>query len=336
MAILWADGFEDWTSVTGEYETVDGTPTVVAQGRRSGKAMQLGANAVQKTLPSALTEVFASIALQPTSSTTGDVISFNSASTIQIIIAGAADGSLGAYRGATLLGSTPGGSISAGSYTHIQVRVVISDTVGVVQIRLNGSTSPSLNLTGIDTNNGAAAVSVDSVKLGRRPAGASRAGYYDDFVIWDTSGSIANTWIGDTRVDSYFPNANGDSSQFVGSDGNSTDNYLLVDAAAPNGTDYVQSDVVSNKDLYQFGNLSHTPSSIFGVLATAAALKDDAGTRDVRLLVKTGTTEVEGATTALSTSRARITHLFETDPTTSAAWTKSGIDGAQFGIKVQA
>ena len=342
MAILWADGFDDWTSTTGEYGTISGTLAPSAgNGRRSGAALLINNNGdyIQRALDSALTELFVSFAFRPTNTTAADVLSLFSATTAQITVRVLADGSIEVRRGTstgTVLGTSAAGLVGSGAFTHFQVRAVISDTVGVVQIRLNGSSSPAINLTSQDTNNGAAAVSVNNVRIGTSSTG-SKVGYYDDLVIWDTTGSIANTWIGDTRVDSYFPNANGDSSQFVGSDGNSTDNYLLVDAAAPNGTDYVQSSTVGDKDLYGFGNMSHTPSSIYGVVVTASALKDDAGSRSIRLLAKSSSSEANsGADIALSTSRTRAIGVFETNPATSAAWTKSGVDGAQFGITVAA
>lgn len=342
MTVEFADGFEDWTSISGEYQNVIGSPTVSAGvGRRGGSALVLnGAMAVGRSLVTPRTEIFASIALYPTDSGSASTIfmGFYSGATAQISLVLNASNTIEVRRGAesgTLLGSSSAGAMPTAQYSHAIVRVVVSDTVGVVQIRLNGSDTPAVNLTGVDTNNGAAAVSVSEIRLGARAGGAARVGRYDDFVINNTDGSIANSWIGDTRVDSYFQNSNGDSSQFVGSDGNSTDNYQLVGGAAPNGTDYVQSSTVNDEDLYGFQDMIHTPTTIFGVLVAASALKDDAGSRSFRTLAKSGGTKVDnGADFVLSTSRTRYLGAFETDPNTSVAWTKSGLSAAQFGEKV--
>ena len=65
------------------------------------------------------------------------------------------------------------------------------------------------------------------------PNGATTANYdYDDLYICDGTtvpGEPVNDFLGDVRVDTLYPNGNGNSSQWVGQDANSTDNYLNVD-----------------------------------------------------------------------------------------------------------
>ncbi len=342
MSVIWADGFEDYdygagstaVVIAGEYDLSAGASSdITSNGRRGGNCITLNNSTgyFQKSLPAALTEVFTAFAFYRAGAGGGSVCNMYSAATLQVSITVNSDGSVSVSRNVTVLATSAAGLVPQNAFTQFQVRAVISDTVGVIQVRLNGSGSNAVSVTGADTNNGAAAVSVNGIQF-KAYAVNDR---FDDVVIWDTAGSTANTWLGDVRVDSYFPNANGDSSQFVGSDGNSTDNYLLVDGASPNGTDYVQSSTVNDKDLYGFTNLSHTPSSIFGVLVAPSALKDDAGSRSIRMLAKSGGTEVDsGADVNLSTTRTRYLGLFETDPNTSAAWTKAGLDAAQFGVKV--
>jgi hypothetical protein len=55
---------------------------------------------------------------------------------------------------------------------------------------------------------------------------------------------------------------------------------------------------------------------------------------DVSQNIKTGGTEYPGsADTIVSTSYVTITRLEEDDPDTSVAWTVSGVNGAQFGVR---
>lgn len=334
MAIIWADGFDDWTSATGEYSSSNNITISAGQGRRSTDAMLIDGSQdhAQKDLPSSLSELYAAMAVKCTDAQAGTLITFASGATEQVRISANADGSIEAFRGSTSLGASSPGLFAQGVYFHIQIRVVIHDSAGVVQVRIDGSASESLSLTGADTNDAGGGV-CSAVRIGSISGRGSRDAYIDDFVIWDTTGSVANAWLGDVRVDTLFPSGNGDSSQFVGSDSNSTDNYLLVDGAAPNTTDYVQSDVDTNKDLYAMGNLTHAPASIFGVVATASALKDDAGTAAIALRCKSGATETAGSDQALSTSRARYVTVYETDPDTAAAWTVGGVDAAQIGVE---
>lgn len=334
MAIIWTDGFDDYTSLTGEFSAFVGMSIAASQGRRSGSGAlfcsSFNAYAAMN-LDAVYTELYLSFAFRPTELSTSGIIGLLNAGVGSVALRLNADGSISAMRGTfsgTLLGTSAPGLVLANVYTHVQLRVVFSATVGVVQMRVNGSITNAINLTGQNTNAGADRVSFLT-------GSSSNTMYWDDVVVCNTAGTIANSWPGDVRVDTYFPNASGDLSQMVGSDGNSTDNHLLVDAAAPNGTDYVQTDVLNNEDLYNVADITHTPTTIYGVMVTASARKDDAGTRAIRLHAKSGAVDQQSPSDiALGTTRARVMALYETDPNTGAPWTKSGFNAAQFGFRV--
>lgn len=356
MSLLWADGFDDYDydaaastgAVAGEYETYSDSGsgatndiTVDVVGRRGSGALKIGGTSsgsyAQKSLAAALTEIYVAMAVSPAASVATTLFSFFSGATCQVSVLTTAAGALEVRRGTatgTVIGTSASGLIPTGAFTQIQMRLTISDTTGVVQIRLNGSTSYALNLSAQDTNNGAAAVSVDSVRLGYTGASAmTTVTTYDDFVIWDTTGSVMNTWVGDVRVDSYAPNGEGDTQNFTTSTGST--HYTLVDEASPDATDYVQSATLNDKELFAFADMTHTPTNIYGVVPTVAALKDDAGNRSIKLLAKSGGTEALSASDiALSTTRTRCIGVMETDPNTAAAWTKTAFNAAQFGVKV--
>src|SRR5688572_2169742 len=76
--------------------------------------------------------------------------------------------------------------------------------------------------------------------------------YVDDLAVNDTTGSFQNSWCGEGKVIALRPNGDGDNSQWTGSDGNSTDNYLLVDETPPDSADYVQSNTNNQIDDYNF------------------------------------------------------------------------------------
>lgn len=129
--------------------------------------------------------------------------------------------------------------------------------------------------------------------------------------------------------------ADGATTNFTPSTG--TNHAALVDESPPNDdTDYNQSSNVGDLDLYEITDMAHTPASIFGVQINLNAKKDDAGTRSIAGVVRSGGTNYEGGAQALSTSYAYYLDVRETDPDTSAPWTKTGVDNAQFGIKVTA
>jgi hypothetical protein len=352
MALIWADGFDDYdydaaaptASFAGEYESFGdlGSSFDIVTGGRRGNCLSInqgsGSNLyIQKNFP-ALSEVFVALATLNTSVLSGGtVLALRMGATVQVCFTISTTGILSAYRGTWTSGTYLGSStvpIPLSTWAQLQFRVVISDTVGVIQVRRDGDTAYIINLTGIDTNNGASSAQVDSVALGGSMGiSEGRVSLYDDFVIWDTTGSVMNTWAGDLRVDSILPNAEGDTQNFATSTG--TAHFSLVNAASPVATSYTQGGSVGNVELFNFADISHTPSAIYGVMATAAALKDDAGARSVRMSAKSSSTLVDSGTDiSLSTSRTRIRAVFETDPATSAAWTKTGLNAAQFGVKV--
>jgi hypothetical protein len=338
MAILWADGFDDWNTTSGgngEYDLFSMSTINATQGRRGGGCFFTNSSSyyLHKQFPVSYSELFVSCAFAVVLAGTlpANVVRFCSGTTAQVSIRVNMDGSISACRGTesgTVLGTSAPGLVVSNVYAHYQMRVVFSTTGGIIQVRLNGSPNYVLDLSGQNTTG-------PNANAVRFTSALSTDSWYDDLVINDTSGTVANSWLGDVRVDTYFPNANGDLSQMVGSDGNSTNNYQLVGVAAPVAANYTQSATVGAEDLYGITDMVHTPSAILGVLATAAAKKDDAGARTVKLRARSGSANAESESDiVLGTSRQRITSLFEVDPATGAPWTKAGLNAAQFGFKI--
>lgn len=113
-------------------------------------------------------------------------------------------------------------------------------------------------------------------------------------------------------------------------------NWMAVsELYADNDSSYVVDSTPGDIDLYQFGTISSPGGNPHGVQITAIADKDDAGTRSIRLLAKSGVTTVDnGADLPLTqNSYQAFQAIFETDPNTSAQWTAAGINAARFGEK---
>lgn len=162
---------------------------------------------------------------------------------------------------------------------------------------------------------------------------------FDEIAVNDTSGSYQNTWCGDGYIILLKPNGNGSSSQMTGSDGNSTDNYLLVDDVPHNSdTDYVAGDAAGEKDLYAFENMPTLVGDEAPILVyqTVIARRTNAGQVSYfRAVMKSGATEVESGDLALATTYKNFTNLNiqYVDPDTGSAWTVSGINNLEAGAK---
>jgi len=335
MTILVADGFEDGD--LSEYlGSTSGSMLVAGSGRNGGRAYSPSAvpSAYLSFPVPATATLFTHVALSRGAKAGIFLVFRGGTSAINVSIGVGSDGSVIVYRGtSTIIAQSVGGIVPAG-HTSFQVKVVISDTVGSVEVRLNGSTTPVVNLTNADTKDSSTAPTVNEVRLGLG-AGAGLFGsdvFFDDLVIWDTTGTVNNTWLGDLRVDSYMPNGDGDTVTMTPSTG--TTHYTLVDEVPASTTDYVTGYAVGEKDLFFMGNMTHTPSTVHAVVPVAHMLKTDAGPRETTLVVKSGGIEYDGPSIALGTTAVKYGRIVERDPTGDVPWTKSSVDAVQVGVKV--
>jgi hypothetical protein len=173
----------------------------------------------------------------------------------------------------------------------------------------------------------------------------------DDLAINDAAGSHENTWCGEGEVIVLRPNGNGDNSQWAGSDGNSTDNYLLVDETPPDSADYVQSNTSGQIDDYA---LEATPAAmasddIINVVHVGVyAAVDDITSADPNIVLRikasaSGTVE-ESATLDCNSATYRAPApfpanenyqltLYDLPGGSTTPWTKADLDSAQVGIR---
>ena len=265
-----------------------------------------------------------------------NILSFLDGVTTQIALRQSSDGlgKLILYRGdgTTQLDITGNNAFSVDVWCYIEMKVTFDGTSGSVEVRLNGS--EILSFSGDTTQSANNYANVIKIAGYRTQSGAVE---FDDFYLCNGSGGVNDDFLGDVRVDCLHPNGNGNTSQLVGNDGNSTDNYLLVDeTTSPNSdTDYVQSATVDEKDTYAFDNLVPTTGTVFGVQINAWARKTDAGARGIKSVARHSATEEDSAASTLSTTYSYHRDIRETKPG-GGTWTISDVNGAEFGVKVAA
>jgi hypothetical protein len=161
----------------------------------------------------------------------------------------------------------------------------------------------------------------------------------DDIAVNDTTGTQDNSWCGDGHIIALVPNANGDRSEFIGSDGNSVDNYLLVDEFPVNlsgGTgDYVESLTPGAADLYQVGNPVLKSGDVIQRVWVYAQMREQSADGDtVQLGGKSNGVEFWGDPIALGVSfRPYNSEEYLVNPGTGSAWTQQNITDLQIGVK---
>lgn len=350
MTLVHFDGFDDWSTFgDGGYYSI-GTSILTlqaGQGRGGTAAVHINTfNArVHRTIPAALEHatIVQGYAFRPVGDNGNAIMTFRSDSgaTQHVYLHMVrATGALQVRRGdGTILATSA--SINKyirplGYWYYIELKVVLGDAPnGVVELRVNGEVWASAS--SIDTKNGGTKTVFDTVGWadGEVEGSSQHQWYVEDYYVLNGAGSAPyNNFLGDVRVETVYPNGNGSSSQFVGSDGNSTDNYLLVDeAGSPSMTDYVQSSVVGERDAYTMGDLATGSGIVYGVMPTLHG-NVDTGSRGIKTVLKSGTTVALGPEKTLITTTAQHSDIYEVNPDTSSAWSISEVNGIEAGVEV--
>ena len=335
MSLLLIESFEALNDIADKY-VIENTGVKLENAivRTGSQSLECGANDYCKfPIPASATGVIG-FGFYIGGATTQSYIAFFGDSTLEQVSV-ELDGSnrLTVERGATLLATSEKALLFGKGY-FIEIKWSIANSIGADSfvVRVNGETWITLDAA-TDTQ-ARASNNMDLIQL----EGAVGTCYFDDLYILDLTGPApTNDFLGDCRVVCLDPDGNGTTSDFVGSDSNSVDNYLHVDETAPDDdTSYVESSTVNHEDLYTFDNLAVTPDTIFGVQTQAVVKKDDAGARTGKLLARVGGTTYEGA--AFSPSEGaylNVTEIWELNPDDSAAWEEADVNGAEFGIKVE-
>lgn len=240
----------------------------------------------------------------------------------------ASDTQLGVTAAGVLVAA--GTSGTGADYKMVELEVVFHASAG--EIRLKVADVEVLHVTGLNTApSGVAQANRVRVHL------STSSDYIDDFYVNDDSGSSPeNTFMGEGFVvESMIGNGNGNSSQWVGSDGNSTDNYLLVDDSGNDDTDYVKSGTLNDLDTYAMSNLSNATGTVIRVSHMFIARKDDVAARTLASTLRTnGTDYVSGTNKTMAGTYALFLDERTINPDTSLRFTISEINAIEYGTKV--
>ena len=331
MAIVFIDGFDHYgatSHISRKWNTVSGSGISLITGRfGTGNALKTGTNS--STLALGLTSgatFYVGVAYQNISGDPATILSFKDGTTVQCGLAITSGGFLYAYRSstATVLGYAST-SIKMMQWNYIEIKVTISDAAGAFEVRLNGNTSPIINLSSVDTK-ATANASANSFELAQ---GSNVDVAYDDIYVSDSA------FLGDVRVQTLLPNANGTYSQLTRTGGGSN-NYEAVDDTTPDDdiTYVSETSGAAKKDAYNYPATSGTIATVHTVQTNILARKTDAGAVQIRPFIKSGVTESTGTSVTPSTSFTYLLERFVNDPNTGSAWTQANLNAAEFGVEV--
>lgn len=340
MSLILLEGFDDgFAAYTKRFNGVSGSSEGPGRHGATARNLRGSGDFHDWTIPPALQHatVIVGFALNKPNAnakTAVLVLMGDAGATTHLVVGYTGTGQITVSRGGAVLGSTDDGVLTQSVWHYLEVSATLSDTVGAVKMRLDGVTPPGwADLTNVDTRNGGTGAVFTDVR--QQGAGGTTDMYVDDVYVCNGAGTKNNDLLGDTAVYTLLPDGNGTYSGMVGSDGNSVDNYLLVDEPdEPNTADYVGSDVDGTKDTYTFGDLVPTTGTVVGVTASLYAAKSDAGTKSVRAVVRRGGVDATGADKTLAMDYAPHDEVMESDPTDGTDWTIGNVNAAEFGAEV--
>lgn len=340
MALLFMDGFDHYLDLDKKWDSAVSASNIAAtqaQGRFTPGALRIsgagGGGRRTKNLKSS-TELIAGFGWNNVDgdANLGEVRFIdNNDNDANLTINTSSGVATLAFNGQTV--STASTTFTGSVWQHVEMRVKVSDTVGELEIRRNGVQVALL--TGVDTQpsgfTGLVSFEVEA-------AANNIQHHMDDLYILDTTGSVNNTFAGDSRIVTLLPTANGTSSDFTptgaGSNFSATNETLIDD-----DTTFVESGLFGAKDSYVMQTLASKgliPTIIFGVQIANGAKKTDAGRLDYLDQMVIGGTTFDNGADITSTSGAYkfTTFIRDTDPSDSGTWTIAKVDAVQSGIEI--
>lgn len=335
MALVFMDSFDHYGSadITEKWSINNFVAINAGSGRRGTASARISSSSTYLTLqvPNQPTYIVG-FAFRPTSmpGSNAQFVELRDGSTTQVGLYFATTGVLFVTRGVTGLQSSTQ-ALTLNIYHYIEIATTIHSTLGTVTVCVNGT--PWITATNQNTQQTANAF-VNAIRLGAIGSTGFGTTDLDDVYVCDGTGSTNNTLLGDCRVDALLPTADGSNSAWTVSTG--TTHSTLVDETAPNdNTDYVSTSTAGARDSYAMADLpAMVNPTIYGIQQLSSLAKDDAGTRQVKNLLKSGATTVVGSTThTLASSFIYYREVWETNPDTSAAWSVAAVNALEAGVE---
>ena len=217
---------------------------------------------------------------------------------------------------------------------QIEIKATFSASIGAnaFQVRVTGpGIEEIITLASGQSTITTANAWADRIRVfGHLNSANARGGYYGGIYIDNSKAEL----LGNVRVAALFPNGNGATNQWLGSDGNSTDNYLLVDETTPNDdTDYTGTDTTGQIDLYELTNLPTAAQEILAVQHNQQMRKLDATDAYTEPIFRLGGTNYIESPIMVGNAYHNILFARDTSPATTDPWTESEVNALQAGMR---
>jgi hypothetical protein len=332
MSYRFSDGctktatvLDTWTSTGG------GTQQYQAStGRFGGTGLMISGSSVNHTFGDTPNTMFTAFACAFEQIIQRIIWSCLDSASRQVFLRLEVTGVLSLVRGTTVLAATSQVFL-ANIQNHFEMKVFINGTTGTFELRLNGNTTPILTFTGNTQSTSNAFMNAIALEN----SGSGKV-WFSDIHIWDAGGATHNTFLGNKRIYTQAPISDGGTNQFSTSPGQAASNhYLNVDEMPPNAdTDYNFDNTVNHRESYGFAALPAGVQGITTIVAWSKIRIDDAGPHTYQVGTKSGGVDSFSLDINPGASYSYGKQSTPTDPNTTLAWTKAGVDAATLEVKI--
>ncbi len=324
--LRFVDGFDhyDTSSILRKWDESGFSPTITTAGR-NGKGLLLpGSSWVTANLDSQPTWVIGLAIDLPADQFPGwaTFLGLRDSGATQVELRIGPLGQIDVARaGASLATSSP--VLELRQWKYIEFKATIG-SAGSFEVRVNGATV----LSGAGNTQATANAWANQLSL---YGPGSLNNIFDDLYVLDNQPGLTD-FLGDIKVVTIYPNANGTNNGWTPSAG--TDRYATIDESPANDdTDYNAADVIDDVFTCGFEDIGLT-GSIKGIQVVMCARKDDAGSpRTIAPVVRHGGVDYVGANQDLNDTYIYRRQVYETNPGTAAAWSVADLNAAEFGCK---
>lgn len=224
----------------------------------------------------------------------------------------------------TIVGRATGPWFKENEWVLVELKVDCVNS-GTAEVRINGATVISVSATDF-------LYSTATVPNAVRFFDGITNTDVDYFYVCDSSGSAPfNDLLGDLRVETVIPDADGTTAAWTASAGS---RFQCVDdalGAYNDDTDYISSSTTDQDNYVSMGALSAATNILFS-LHTALARND--GTGSIQLRTLSSATVAATADITLSTAYAWKRKFDFVDPNTAAAWASvTPLNAAEWGVR---
>lgn len=217
--------------------------------------------------------------------------------------------------------------VPASTWLWVEIILYIDNSAGVALVFVSDVVTPVLTLTGVDTQNGS------NDFADRADCGTLSGIGIDDFHVSAGSGSpVAGDALPDSTIITNFAVTQGDYSDFTPDSGtNHVDRVRDATAGtlADGDSSYLTTNAAGDKESMLFDDLPADVTDINMVQITAMIRKNDAAGRTFKVGTRRSGTDYESGSQNAADTYLFAMHTQVVDPVTSAAWTRTNVNGTQ-------